>query len=664
MSLLSDTNIGTLTDKDLLVYDSGSSKWINSTIGINDLNDVNTSGVANSNVLKHNGTSFVPGEVSIDEIPEFLISTPGSTEVLKYNGTKWVNEPVNVNEINGIDLTQLVNNELLRKDGANNSIVGADIVTSTATGGGVTRQKTKFVDAGGVLVLPLSSIESKVDTGVYSMTLNPYENNANQKGLTLLANNNNTRVGINVDNPTEDLEINGNIKLHSNNRILFYDNINNHEHAEIDTLGKGTDGGQLLFYTKADGGTVTEKLRITDDGGVGIGTVSPTAKLEVNGDIKVNTNILGTSDTLQLYTDTNATDSYSFMELRELITTIGCPEFRILTNSSNAGFGTERLKILSNGNVGIGTSSPSQKLQVNGDIKGDNLFLGSNGQTPKIDMFFTDSPNGTIWDTKIEIGKSDDITNSPAFPPSNAYGMNVQANSDALFVGVSTYDGGNNWRPLLKWGDDATDTPFRILYSNGTSYFDFGTNGNYKISGSQFYLNDILHERLTASAYVIQPNLGWSDTFFSKARFVLNQYVASIQVLNSSNAEITSVSPYKDGNIYHKGNFFNTSDDRLKSYETDVSGATDIILKLNPKFYKKHPTLITDEPEPDLTNTLHFDEYGFIAQELQEDPQLSHFVKKNPETEIYHVNYVEMIPLLVQTIKELNARISILESRP
>ena len=84
---------------------------------------------------------------------------------------------------------------------------------------------------------------------------------------------------------------------------------------------------------------------------------------------------------------------------------------------------------------------------------------------------------------------------------------------------------------------------------------------------------------------------------------------------------------------------------------------------MNPKFYKKHPTLITDDPEPDLTDVLHFDEYGFIAQELQEDPELSHFVKKNPETEIYHVNYVEIIPLLVQSIKELNARISILESQ-
>jgi hypothetical protein len=547
---LSDTNITSLTNKDILVYNSSSSKWINSTIGINDLNDVNTAGIATPNVLKYNGSSFVPGEVSISEIPEINITAPGATEVLKYNGTKWVNEPVYANEINGIDLTLLVNNELLRKDGANNSVVGADIITSTTVGGGVTTQKTLFVEAGAVLTLPLSSIVSKVDSGVYSMTLNPFDINASQKGVTLLANSNNTRVGINVANPTQHLDVDGNMK--------------------------------------------------------------------------VNNTILGTSNILQLYTSTNATDSYSFLELRELITSIGCPEFRIFTNSTNASFGTERLKILSNGNVGIGTSTPTQKLEVNGTIRASNLI--TNGY---LDL----NPDGGLsFNCQL---RHDNFY--PSTKPDQVKFFLRNHSFWALQDGTDTGNGGDGTRKMV------IDVPVDV-------------NGN-------FYVHDILHIRYNTAAYEIQPNLGNSGTFNSKARLALNQYTASLRVLNSSDAEITSISPYKDGYIYHRGTLFNVSDDRLKSYETDVSNATDMILKLKPKFYKKHPTLITDDPAPDLSGVINFDEYGFIAQELNEDPQLSHFVRENPETEIYHVNYVEMIPLLVQTIKELNDRIKVLESR-
>ncbi len=40
--------------------------------------------------------------------------------------------------------------------------------------------------------------------------------------------------------------------------------------AQIKGTLEGTNGGSLAFYTKIDGGSVTEKLRITDDGAIGI----------------------------------------------------------------------------------------------------------------------------------------------------------------------------------------------------------------------------------------------------------------------------------------------------------------------------------------------------------------------------------------------------------
>jgi len=85
------------------------------------------------------------------------------------------------------------------------------------------------------------------------------------------------RVGINVaaNDIEEDFEIDGNIQLDTGgaqrSRIIFYDKQNDHEHAEVDGLGEGTNGGVLALYTKVDGGSVTEKLRINNVGAIGIG---------------------------------------------------------------------------------------------------------------------------------------------------------------------------------------------------------------------------------------------------------------------------------------------------------------------------------------------------------------------------------------------------------
>jgi len=89
-----------------------------------------------------------------------------------------------------------------------------------------------------------------------------------------------------------------------------------------------------------------EKMRIDSSGNVGIGTTSPGGKLEVDGqygDLKIGDPSLGTQIT---YYDTT----------------------RILMNSADIKFYTnsltERMTIESNGNVGIGTASPSVKLDI------------------------------------------------------------------------------------------------------------------------------------------------------------------------------------------------------------------------------------------------------------------------------------------------------------
>ena len=83
----------------------------------------------------------------------------------------------------------------------------------------------------------------------------------------------NRRVGINVLNPAEDLDVDGNIQLNSatTSKIVFYDSNDDHEHAEIDATDDETNGGQLQFHTKVNGGAVSEKLRINNVGAIGLG---------------------------------------------------------------------------------------------------------------------------------------------------------------------------------------------------------------------------------------------------------------------------------------------------------------------------------------------------------------------------------------------------------
>ena len=90
------------------------------------------------------------------------------------------------------------------------------------------------------------------------------------KGITITTDG---RVGIGLVEPEEDLEIDGSIQIDSANvaRLKFKKSgQNSHALSEIDGEEDGTNGGDLQFYTKVDGASLTEKLRINNQGAFGI----------------------------------------------------------------------------------------------------------------------------------------------------------------------------------------------------------------------------------------------------------------------------------------------------------------------------------------------------------------------------------------------------------
>jgi hypothetical protein len=106
-----------------------------------------------------------------------------------------------------------------------------------------------------------------------------------------------------------------------------------------------------------------EAMRIDSSANVGIGTTAPGSKLDVSGKIKSTALDIGTTVGQTL-------DFFKIGSANYIWAPDAAP---ILIGTSN----TERMRIDASGNVGIGTASPSEKLEVAGNLKitGSNLSI-------------------------------------------------------------------------------------------------------------------------------------------------------------------------------------------------------------------------------------------------------------------------------------------------
>lgn len=190
------------------------------------------------------------------------------------------------------------------------------------------------------------------------------------------------KVGVGTSSPLHDFSVNGVMSVRTGmgaaptdgGKILLGLNQDNSSFfmGSISAYNDFTDGagaiGGLAFGTKDSlaASTPSERMRITADGFVGIGTVAPTERLDVNGRISVGPNsawnqrlILGIDSPLAnvFSASVGATDGNLHLEAKN-----GNSVY--INHYSNGGGHTLINTGQATGNVGIGLVSPVAKFQI------------------------------------------------------------------------------------------------------------------------------------------------------------------------------------------------------------------------------------------------------------------------------------------------------------
>ncbi|MFZ4724422.1 MAG: beta strand repeat-containing protein, partial [Paludibacter sp.] len=117
----------------------------------------------------------------------------------------------------------------------------------------------------------------------------------------------------------------------------------------------------------SNSGLSTELMRILPNGNVGIGTTAPNGKLEVSGNIISSSPGVGSAN-LQLV---SSVGTANIMFNREGYQNwfLGSPNNSTDFGLSEGAVGTYRMYFKSGGNVGIGTTAPNSKLEIQGTVR-------------------------------------------------------------------------------------------------------------------------------------------------------------------------------------------------------------------------------------------------------------------------------------------------------
>ena len=466
-------------------------------------------------------------------------------------------------------------------------------------------------------------------------------------------------VGIGTSSPGVKLDVAGDIRSTSGNYYAANGGV--YGWGSLATYVGGSSATNIItFQTNS-----SERMRIDSSGNVGIGTTSPGALLQLNkasGAADLRFSVAGTLYG-NMYASSSDMDIYS-------ITAIP-----LILGTNN----TERMRISSAGNVGIGTSSPNYKLDVTGqtligngvaqaspsttDIGStSNVIIGGQGGNA---LYFGQYGSGS--------GFAQWIQSSYLNPTTAKYNLILQPLGGAVGIGLSTpnatlhlqgIQGGNGRMTQMSTGGTSQTNLNLIASSNGGGSDQWYS---YGVSSSNYYY---IQTGVGAgdSGLVINSNnrviVGTSTTFDTTvgANFMAYGSAGSAAAFKVNATASTQVSFYDSTQSARVGwigtsgsstSYNTTSDRRLKKNIQPVGDVGDKIDQIEVVSHEW--TNGTDTVIP----------YAFIAQDLYE--AAPHAVSKGDDgdevvTE-WAVDYSKLVPMMIKEMQSMRARIAELEGK-
>jgi len=261
----------------------------------------------------------------------------------------------------------------------------------------------------------IQSHDSAGASAYYALALNPLGGN----------------VGIGTSSPTQLLDVNGNIKSSNyyigtqstgDSGIFGFSNSNG---SGVTVSGSATaNAGSLLFSTAG-----SERMRIDSSGNVGIGTGSPASKLDIVATANNAVARIISTDSTRCDLRFQTSGSISGLFFGNSTTFDSGRLYYENTNSAMVFYtnSSERMRINSSGNVGIGTSSPNSPLHVNGSanltnqtyayfaLSGTSASTGyASGQTINVSIYASDRVSATEFDARSDGRLKNVIAEIPA----------------------------------------------------------------------------------------------------------------------------------------------------------------------------------------------------------------------------------------------------------
>ena len=406
MSDLTDALITTPADGQILVYDNADSRWENfsslllspATGNATFSNDVEVTGaltVGGTNVCLSDGTNCLPAGT-----PSTVSNGGGNVVVNASSGTDDIDLQINgstklkVDNTGNIGIGTATPSRKLEVKQAS-SVQGEGFGIESADGG--TRLDLWSADSGNAVVdAQGGNLLFRTDSG----NSHDFMINAGTGDATFYS-----KVGIGTNIPQRDLHIHDT----GASSVMFTNTNSGTSTTDGFLVGLDSNGstaaitnfetGNMQFKTSSTPGTPNTSMVITGSGNVGIGTLSPTANLEVVssgsssvviqdddtahklvlGNDGTNSFITGATGNQQLTLGYKSTDTSASVFNEINLGTHNAGFVNIGTVDAGGSFNKSLTVDSSTGNVGIGTTSPQGTLNIYGN-DGSTMLLIQDGR--------------------------------------------------------------------------------------------------------------------------------------------------------------------------------------------------------------------------------------------------------------------------------------------